>query len=83
MLEIDARATAGQSRYVVRELSMALWRREHWPMQAMGYSQWDELADLLSACAAGAEKPPAKKMFPGPVLVEPVAGRLRLTLLER
>ncbi len=42
----DCAASAGQPRFVVRELLMAAWRRQAWPEQAMGFQQWDELASL-------------------------------------
>ncbi|MBS0266473.1 MAG: tRNA lysidine(34) synthetase TilS [Planctomycetes bacterium] len=33
-------------RHLLRELFAALWRRQHWPRQQMGFAQWDELAEL-------------------------------------
>ncbi|HYW78901.1 MAG TPA: tRNA lysidine(34) synthetase TilS [Thermoguttaceae bacterium] len=77
-LTIDAAVATAQPRYVLRELMMALWRSQRWPMQAMGYAQWDELADLLIACAADAPDSKSKKTFPGPVIAEQVGKELRL-----
>jgi tRNA(Ile)-lysidine synthase len=34
-------------RYLVRELLVAAWRRQGWPEQAMGFDEWESLADLL------------------------------------
>jgi len=60
---------AGQPRYVVRELLVTVWRREGWPLQAMGFDQWDLLATMLLSRPDGPSAP-AKRMFPGGVLVE-------------
>ena len=32
---------------------MAVWRRQGWPMQAMGFAQWELLRTMLTACAGG------------------------------
>ena len=72
--EIALAAVAGQSPYLVSELLSALWRRQGWPLQAMGQLQWDE---LTRAALAGA--PPVHQVFPGDVRVEVDAGRMRIT----
>jgi len=77
-VEIDAAALADQPRYVIRELLMATWRRQDWPMQAMGFAQWDLLAEMISGCREIPAELPCKQMFPGNVLAEPGEGRLRL-----
>ena len=38
-----------EPRYLVRELLVACWRRQGWPEQAMGFAEWDSLADHLLA----------------------------------
>ena len=43
------RRLADRPRYLVRELLMAVWRRQGWPMQAMGRRKWDELSELAAA----------------------------------
>jgi len=82
-VRIDAAALSDQPRYVVRELLMAVWRRQPWPMQAMGFAQWDLLAEMLAACreASPAGLPP-QRTFPGNVLAEPAEGELRLVRIE-
>jgi tRNA(Ile)-lysidine synthase len=72
---------AGQPRYVVRELLVTVWRQEGWPLQAMGFDQWDLLASMLLSRPDDSPAP-AKRMFPGSVLVEVgdgVAGLRRLS----
>ena len=77
-VRIDAAALADQPRYAIRELLMTIWRRQGWPMQAMGFAQWDLLAELASGCRGASPELPSKRMFPGSVLAEPGEGRLRL-----
>jgi tRNA(Ile)-lysidine synthase len=75
-ISIDATALARQPPYVVRELLMAAWRGQGWPMQAMGLAEWERLAAMLAA-SGGGERPP-KQTLPGNVLAEIASGRLRL-----
>jgi hypothetical protein len=49
-----------------------LWRRQGWPMQAMGLRKWDELSELTTM-------PNVKQVFPGGVTVEVAEGQMRLT----
>jgi tRNA(Ile)-lysidine synthase len=60
--------------YLVRELLIVVWRRQGWPMQAMGQQQWEELAALAKPAA-----PPAQRVFPGGIMVEVAEGRMRLS----
>ena len=53
-VEVDCRPLAGVSRYLIRELLIALWRDQGWPRQAMGFTQWNDLADLALAVKPGA-----------------------------
>ncbi|MHC4178225.1 MAG: tRNA lysidine(34) synthetase TilS [Planctomycetota bacterium] len=78
VVQIDAAALADQPRHVIRELLMAAWRKQDWPMQAMGFAQWGQLAEMISACGAVSAQWPPKQTFPGSVLAEPVRGRLLL-----
>jgi tRNA(Ile)-lysidine synthase len=77
-VEIDAAGLADQPRYLIRELLMATWRRQDWPMQAMGFTQWGLLAEMISGCGAICVELPSKQTFSGNVLAEPDEGRLRL-----
>jgi tRNA(Ile)-lysidine synthase len=65
---------AGQPRYVVRELFMALWRRQCWPLQAMGFAQWDSLAEL-----AAPDRVSTRESFPGGIMVDACVGEMVLT----
>ena len=72
--QIELAELAGRPRYLVREVLIAVWRRQGWPLQAMGHQQWDELGELAQPAA-----PPARRFFPGDVMVEVAAGRMRLS----
>ena len=73
---VDCRELAGADRHLVRELFVAIWRRQDWPRQPMGFLQWERLAEIaLSATAAGA----AQQTLPGPVLAQRDGSRLVLT----
>jgi len=68
---------AGQPRYVIRELLIAVWRRQQWPLQAMGFAEWDLLAEMALATPAGPHAP-SKRAFPGEILAERAEGELHL-----
>ena len=70
-------ALEGQPRYIVRELLMAAWRDRHWPLQAMGFEQWDLLADMAASGSADRHLV-QKRTFPGGILAEVRDGELRL-----
>ena len=80
VVRIELGRLTGQPRYVIRELVIAVWRRQGWPMQSMGFAQWDLLSEMISARSETSRSPPQKQMFPGSVLAE-IRGRL--LLLER
>ncbi len=77
-IRIDAAPLAGQSPYLLRELLIFAWRRQGWPMQAMGLAQWEQLENMLSACGGRSVELPAKKTFPGDVQAEATAAGLVL-----
>ncbi|MCE9605220.1 MAG: tRNA lysidine(34) synthetase TilS [Planctomycetia bacterium] len=69
--ELDCTALANQPRYLVREVLTTAWNAAGLPLQAMGFDEWEALADLaLNGNTA------AKRMFPGGVMVERVGARL-------
>jgi tRNA(Ile)-lysidine synthase len=59
VVRIDLVPLAGQPRYVVRELLVATWRAQSWPMRSMGYAEWDALAAM--ALGSG----PKTRTYPG------------------
>jgi tRNA(Ile)-lysidine synthase len=68
--------------YLVRELLIGVWRRRNWPLQAMGFAQWELLSEMISSCepdSAGGER---KRMFPGRILAEVGKGELRVRRVD-
>ena len=67
-----------EPRYLVRELFVAAWRRQGWPEQAMGFAEWELLADM--ALAPDVPRGSLTRMLPGGIRVERQADAV---LLER
>ena len=70
-------------RHLIRELFIALWRREQWPLQDMGFAEWETLATMatvksnaVQAGPVGAER--TKRIFPGGVVVERLPNAVRM-----
>jgi len=58
---------------------MTVWDRQGWPQQAMGYQEWDLMADMLLATDERGSTASRKHVFPGAILAEIVDDALRLT----
>lgn len=48
-LVVDCNALAGEPRYLVREALLRTWRSAGGPEQAMGFAEWEQLAELVIA----------------------------------
>jgi tRNA(Ile)-lysidine synthase len=81
-VEINAALLAGQAPYLLRELLVCVWRRQSWPMRAMGFTQWDQLARLLAETDRSSPAVVSKQIFPGNVQAEIRHGKLRLLRVE-
>ncbi len=75
---LDCRALAEQNRHLVREAFAILWRRQAWPRQAMGFVQWNRLADMALAPDAASEAAGSKHVFPGAISATRRGGQLVL-----
>ena len=73
---ISVRELVGQPPYVVRELLMAVWQEKGWPLQLMGFQQWDLLARMALPCPA--LPGPTKQTLPGGFLAQVQSEGLRL-----
>jgi tRNA(Ile)-lysidine synthase len=67
---LDVCPLQNQHHHLVREMFVTLWRQQNWPLQAMGFEQWDAVADLAQATAAPDLLPARKITLPGNVTVE-------------
>jgi tRNA(Ile)-lysidine synthase len=61
-------------RHLIRELFIALWRRQDWPLQDMGFAEWNALAEMATSAAGRSASTSPKGMFPDGILVERSAG---------
>jgi tRNA(Ile)-lysidine synthase len=78
-VRIERSALTAEPPYVVRELLIAVWRRQGWPLQSMGFAEWEQLAHMaLSAAGSPSASAVRKRMFPGSIVAEFVSGSLRL-----
>lgn len=77
---IDLAGLADRPGYLIRELLMSLWRRQNWPLQAMGRQKWDELSALALLAAS-----PLQQVFPGGITATVDGGimMLRAAKLEK
>jgi tRNA(Ile)-lysidine synthase len=69
---------SAQPRYLVRELLVSVWRSRGWPLQSMGFEQWELLAAMIAGEGSALSAVPRKQMFPGCILAEVVDGELLL-----
>ena len=47
-VRIDCQALATDQQLLLRELFVAIWKRQSWPRQAMGSQQWQRLAEMAT-----------------------------------
>lgn len=72
---IDLAQLDNPAPYLLRELLMAVWRRQGWPLRAMGYAEWEALANMA------ADDPGIRKqVLPGNITAERQEGDLRLRM---
>lgn len=69
-VSIDCTAIFDKPRHLVRELLVRVWRMQRWPQQAMGFAEWNYLAEMI--VRGGADR-----MLPGGI----VARRERSSLI--
>ncbi len=63
---------------------MRLWQRQDWPLQAMGFDEWDELAGLaLDVDEASPPRSVIKRTLPGGVIVTCEGRQIRLDRSSR
>jgi tRNA(Ile)-lysidine synthase len=75
---IELSRLQGEPLYLLREVFMAVWRRQGWPLRHMGFEQWETLATMAEPSLAGPMPPPQQRTFPGGVLAAINEGRLEL-----
>lgn len=59
--------TQGQPEYLLRELLMAVWQTRGWPLQSMGFEEWDSLMQMLRSQSGAEGVVSGKRTFPGQI----------------
>jgi tRNA(Ile)-lysidine synthase len=75
---VECRFLAGENRHLVREMFVAIWRRQDWPQQAMGFAEWDALAGM--ALDPDPLIPP--RNLPGNIRAQKTGEQLKLARLK-
>ncbi|MBI2827120.1 MAG: tRNA lysidine(34) synthetase TilS [Planctomycetia bacterium] len=78
---IDSRPLAAAPPYLAREALITIWRRQGWPIGAMGFAQWRQLAALATGAnnEGSGDRQAAKRVFPGEVVAHREGDRLTLS----
>lgn len=66
-ITLDCQPLRQTDRHIVREMFVAIWRRQSWPRQAMRFDHWDALAEMAVAELGLAEPQQTSRTFPGEV----------------
>jgi tRNA(Ile)-lysidine synthase len=64
--------------YLIRELLLLVWRKQGWPLKAMGFSEWNLLEKMLRESVTLSPKSSEKRIFPGNIRVETAGGEMKL-----
>jgi tRNA(Ile)-lysidine synthase len=65
---------ADAERHLVREMLVTVWQRQGWPLAAMGFAEWQALAEMTCG-----DRSDAKRMFPGAVTAHRRGEKLTLS----
>jgi hypothetical protein len=75
---IDCGAAARANRHLVRELFVAIWRDRGWPQQAMGFAEWNALAEMVVHRSREAPQ----RILPGQIAAQKTGEQLSLARLR-
>lgn len=75
---INCGALTRTNRHLVRELFVAIWRDRGWPQQAMGFAEWDALAEM----ALHPSRQAPQRILPGRIAAQKTGERLSLARLS-
>jgi tRNA(Ile)-lysidine synthase len=62
---VDCRRLEGAPRHIIREVLVAAWGQKGWPMQSMGFDEWDALAEMAQSTDAIGKA--IVRVFPGAI----------------
>jgi tRNA(Ile)-lysidine synthase len=72
-VRIELAGLADRPPHLVRELLVAVWRHQGWPLQAMGRRKWEDISTLATPATTT-----IRRVFPGEVTVEVAERTMRL-----
>ena len=75
---LDCRQLAGEHRHLVRDVLLAVWRRQSWPLQAMGFAEWELLAGMALAPVHLGTGDSAARTLPGAISARRIHNELVL-----
>ena len=75
-VDIDCQTLGEASDHLVREMFIAIWRRQNWPRKSMGHLEWSRLGDMVRS--AHATDTAAQIHLPGGILAQRDGHRLLL-----
>lgn len=70
LVQLNVQSLASVDRHLIREMFIALWRRMNWPLQAMGFDEWNVLADLAVGAKPDGNVASTKRILPGNIIVQ-------------
>lgn len=76
---LDCRRLALEHRHLVRDVLQAVWRRQAWPLQAMGFAEWDLLAGMALAPENVGDGGSAAQTLPGAISARRIRDELVLS----
>ncbi len=75
---LDCEALRGEHPYLIRELLLALWRRQHWPLRDMSHAKWQQVLRLVLSAS---EQPLPQQTLPGGIRAQRAGTALLLRRL--
>lgn len=78
LVHIESHGLETTPSYLLRELFMSVWRKQNWPLQAMGFAEWNLLEKMLWESLFLSPKASEKRTFPGEIQVETIEGEMKM-----
>jgi tRNA(Ile)-lysidine synthase len=79
-VRIDLVGLETAASYLLRELLLSVWRKQNWPLQAMGFAEWNLLEKMAQDSFALSQRSGEKRILPGGIQVATEPGEMRLRL---
>jgi tRNA(Ile)-lysidine synthase len=79
-LSLDCTNLKSADTHLVRDALVIAWRRQGWPLVAMGFEQWNLLSQLAQRSPSPRDATASKHVLPGGIIAERSDGQLRLAV---